>query len=49
MLQRLCNFPHDKTFLLFGPRQTGKSTLVRSRLPAEALTIDTAVCAWRSK
>ena len=30
MIHRICNLPEKKSFFLFGPRQTGKSTLVES-------------------
>ncbi len=40
MLQRHCNLPETKSFFLFGPRQTGKSTLVQQRLPPGALQFD---------
>jgi len=28
MIPRICDIPTDRSFFLFGPRQTGKSTLV---------------------
>lgn len=34
-LPRLLNLPHNKNFFLFGPRQTGKSTLIKSLFPPE--------------
>jgi predicted AAA+ superfamily ATPase len=40
MIQRLCTFPARGSLLLLGPRQTGKSTLVRSLLPSGAHTVD---------
>lgn len=30
MIRRLCNLPKKQSFFLFGPRQTGKSTLIQS-------------------
>src|SRR3990167_8098387 len=30
MIHRICNLPEKKSFFLFGPRQTGKSTLIES-------------------
>ncbi len=39
MLKRLCNIPKDNSFFLFGPRQTGKSTIVsQSFSPEETLS-----------
>ncbi len=38
--QRLLRIPARRSCLLFGPRQTGKSTLIRSLLPTDAWTID---------
>lgn len=40
MIPRLLKLPARQSCLLFGPRQTGKSTLVRSILPANAWTVD---------
>ena len=40
MLKRLCRLPARRSCLLLGPRQTGKSTLVRSVLPRRAWTVD---------
>jgi len=40
MINRLCSLPERQSCLLFGPRQTGKSTLVRGLLPAGAWTVD---------
>lgn len=40
MIHRLCRLPQRGSVLLFGPRQTGKSTLVRSVLPKESWTVD---------
>ena len=39
MYSRLLTPPQDKSFFLFGPRATGKTTWVRSRMP-EALFVD---------
>lgn len=39
MLKRLCRLPRGSCLLL-GPRQTGKSTLVRSLLPRRAWSVD---------
>jgi predicted AAA+ superfamily ATPase len=40
MLKRLCSLPRDRSCLLLGPRQTGKSTLVRSLLPTRSWEVD---------
>jgi uncharacterized protein len=41
MLKRFCNLPEKQSFFLFGPRATGKSTLLKSRwAETEALFID---------
>lgn len=40
MLHRLLTLPTKRSCLLFGPRQTGKSTLVRGLLPAKSWTLD---------
>lgn len=40
MLHRACKLPADQSCLLLGPRQTGKSTLVRNLLPPDAWTVD---------
>src|SRR2546426_7173078 len=40
MLQRLLRLPERRSCLLLGPRQTGKSTLVHSLLPAESWEVD---------
>jgi predicted AAA+ superfamily ATPase len=40
MLHRLLTLPSKRSCLLFGPRQTGKSTLVRSLLPRASWTVD---------
>jgi predicted AAA+ superfamily ATPase len=40
MLNRLCRVPERRSCFLFGPRQTGKSTLVRSILPGRSWTVD---------
>jgi predicted AAA+ superfamily ATPase len=40
MVHRLLKLPARQTCLLLGPRQTGKSTLVRGVLPAGAWTVD---------
>lgn len=40
MLQRACRLPPARSCLLLGPRQTGKSTLVRSVLPGRAWSVD---------
>lgn len=40
MLQRLLRLPERRSCLLLGPRQTGKSTLVRSVLPAGSWEVD---------
>ena len=33
MYNRLINLPNKKNFFLFGPRNSGKSTLLRQRFP----------------
>lgn len=40
MLKRHCRLPPGRSCLLLGPRQTGKSTLVRSLLPKAAFSVD---------
>jgi len=40
MFPRLCSLPPKKSVLLLGPRQTGKSTLVRATVEAEAWSVD---------
>lgn len=40
MISRKLNIPEKQSFFLFGPRQTGKSTLIRSVLPVESKTIN---------
>jgi len=40
MISRSLQFPPRSSCLLLGPRQTGKSTLVRSVLPADAWVVD---------
>jgi uncharacterized protein len=40
MLKRLCRLPASRSCLLLGPRQTGKSTLVRSLLPRRSWSVD---------
>jgi len=40
MLSRLCRLPADRSCLLLGPRQTGKSTLVRGLLPKRSWEVD---------
>jgi len=40
MFQRIVPFPRRGSCLLLGPRQTGKSTLVRSILPPGSWTVD---------
>lgn len=40
VFQRALRLPDRGSCFLFGPRQTGKSTLVRSILPPEAWTVD---------
>ena len=39
MYDRICNFPPNKSFFLFGPRGTGKTSWVRSTFP-NAVYID---------
>ncbi len=40
MLKRLIQLPQDRSFFLFGPRQTGKSTLINSLFGDRAWRID---------
>lgn len=40
MIQRLCRLPARQSCLLLGPRQTGKTTLVREALPSGAFSVD---------
>lgn len=40
MIPRLINLPRDHSFFLFGPRQTGKSTLVQSVLPKDVWQVN---------
>ena len=40
MINRFCNLPRSQSFFLFGPRQTGKSTLVYDRFGKSAWKID---------
>jgi predicted AAA+ superfamily ATPase len=40
MLKRLCRLPAARSVLLLGPRQTGKSTLVRGLLPRRSWSVD---------
>jgi predicted AAA+ superfamily ATPase len=40
MISRLVDIPKTRSFFLFGPRQTGKSTLARSVLGAAAWSVD---------
>jgi uncharacterized protein len=39
-VSRICSIPDKKSFFLFGPRQTGKSTLVRSLANAKTWSVD---------
>jgi uncharacterized protein len=40
MFTRLVELPRAKSCLLLGPRQTGKSTLIRATLPEKSWTVD---------
>ncbi|MBI5412553.1 ATP-binding protein [Candidatus Peregrinibacteria bacterium] len=40
MISRLISIPQKNSFFLFGPRQTGKSTLIRSILPKNSWSVD---------
>ena len=40
MVNRICNLPRSQSFFLFGPRQTGKSTLVDDRFGRSVWKID---------
>ena len=40
MMNRLCTLPRTRSCLLLGPRQTGKSTLVRQTLPRRSFAVD---------
>lgn len=39
-MHRLCTLPRTRSCLLLGPRQTGKSTLVRQSLPRKSFAVD---------
>ena len=40
MITRITNLPDNRSFFLFGPRQTGKSSLIRSKFGDNAWTVD---------
>ena len=40
MIHRIVDLPRDRSFFLFGPRQTGKSTLIRSTLGEDSWAVD---------
>jgi len=40
MLSRCINLPENLSFFLLGPRQTGKTTLISSRLPPNSMVVD---------
>lgn len=40
MFKRICNLPQKQSFFLFGPRQTGKSTLLKTQLTAQDWVVD---------
>ena len=40
LIKRQINLPKRKSFFLFGPRQTGKSTLIESRYGKTAWKVD---------
>ena len=40
MIDRVVSLPKEKSFFLFGPRQTGKSTLINARFTQNVWTID---------
>jgi len=40
MIERLISLPRSDSFFLFGPRQTGKTTLVKQRYAADSWTVD---------
>jgi predicted AAA+ superfamily ATPase len=40
MIHRLLTLPPRRSCIVLGPRQTGKSTLIRSLLPADAWSVD---------
>lgn len=40
MIPRICDIPPNRSFFLFGPRQTGKSTLVNAAFTSEVWKID---------
>lgn len=40
MIRRLCNLPKNKSFFLFGPRQTGKSSLIQSHWTQDVWVVD---------
>lgn len=40
MIARIAELPDNRSFFLFGPRQTGKSSLIRSRFGDDAWTVN---------
>lgn len=42
MIERIIKFPEKQSFFLFGPRQTGKSTIIRERFQKGVFLIDLA-------
>ncbi len=42
MIDRIIRFPEKSSFFLFGPRQTGKSTVIRERFQKDIFLIDLA-------
>lgn len=40
MITRIADMPDNRSFFLFGPRQTGKSSLIRSKFGDDAWTVD---------
>ena len=40
MIARIADLPDKRSFFLFGPRQTGKSSLIQSKFGDEAWTVN---------
>jgi len=40
MITRIADLPNNRSFFLFGPRQTGKSFLIRSKFGDDAWTVN---------
>ena len=40
MIARIADLPDNRSFFLFGPRQTGKSSIIRTRFGDDAWTVN---------